>query len=79
MLTTAEKVPKRNAFSLMSRKRALVDEKKGTNLNRKDELFNDLVKLFKTSQVDFSSVTVASDGSYCLQVLTNHNQSLNNQ
>ena len=72
MLTTAEKVPKRNAFSVMSRKRALVDEKKMTNLNRKDELFNDLVNLFKTSQVGFSSATVAFDGSYCLQVLTNH-------
>lgn len=38
---------------------------------RKDELFNDLVKFFKTSRVDFSSTTVASDGSYCLQGLTN--------
>ena len=36
-------------------------------MNRKDELFNDL----KTSQVHFSSTTVASDGSYCVQVLTN--------
>ena len=47
-------------------------KKKGADLNRKDELFNDLVKLFKTSEVDFSSATVASDGYYCLQVLTNH-------
>ena len=38
---------------------------------RKDELFNDLIKLFKTSRLDFSFTTVASDGSYCLQVLTN--------
>ena len=69
-LTTAEKVPKKNAFSLMmSRKRAFVHEKKGTNLNSKDESFNDLIKLFKNSLVDFSSTTVGSDGSYCL--LTN--------
>ena len=71
-LKTAEKVPKKSAFSLViSRKRTFIDEKKGTNLNRKDELFNDLVKFFKTSPVDFSSPTVSSDGSYCLQVLTN--------
>ena len=71
-LTTAEKAPKKNAVSLMmSRKRAFVDENEGTNLNRKDELFNDLVKLFKTSRVDFSSPTLQSDGSYCLQALTN--------
>ena len=71
-LTTAEQVPSKNAFSLMvSRKSAFVDERKGTNLNRKDESFNDSVKLFKTSRVDFSSTTVVSDGSYCLQVLAN--------
>ena len=71
-LTTAKKVPKKNAFSLkMSRKRAFVDEKNGTNVKRKDELFSNLVKLFKTSWVDFLSTTVASNGSYCLQVLTN--------
>ena len=40
-------------------------------MNRKDELFSDLVKLFQISRVDFSSTTVASDGSYCLKVLTN--------
>ena len=45
--------------------------KKKTNLSRKDELFNDLVKAFKISRVDPSSTTVAFDGSYCLQVLTN--------
>ena len=45
--------------------------KKKTNLNRKDELFNDLVKSFKTFRMDSSSTTVAFDGSYCLQVLTN--------
>ena len=45
--------------------------KKKDQLNTKDELFNDLVKLFKTSRIDFSSTTVDSDGSYCLQVLTN--------
>ena len=55
-LTTAEKVPKKNAFSLMtSRKRVFVDEKKGTLLNRNDESFNGLLKLCKTSPVDFSS------------------------
>ena len=43
--------------------------KKGTNLNRKDEIFSDLAKLFKTSRVDFSSTTEASDGFHCLQVL----------
>ena len=53
---------------MMSKKRAFV--KKETNLNKKDELFNDLVKLLKTSRVDFSSTTAASDGSYCLEVLT---------
>ena len=52
----------------MSRKRAFV--KKETNLNKKDELFNDLVKLLKTSRVVFSSTTAASDGSYCLEELT---------
>ena len=46
-------------------------KKKGTNLNRKDELFNDLVKLFKTYIVDFSSTSVASDNCYCQQVLSN--------
>ena len=46
-------------------------KKKSTNLNRKDELFNYLVKLLKISRVDFSSTKVASNGSYCLQVLTN--------
>ena len=35
MLATAEKVPKRNAFSLMNRKRALVDEKKRDRLEQK--------------------------------------------
>ena len=45
--------------------------KKKTNLNRKDELFNDLVKSFKIFRVDSSSITVAFDGSYCLHVLTN--------
>ena len=46
-------------------------KKEVTNLNKKDELFNDLVKLFKTSRVDFSSTAVASSGSYFVQVLTN--------
>ena len=45
--------------------------KEGTNLNRKDELFNGLVKLFKTSRVDFFSTIVAFEGSCCMQVLTN--------
>ena len=45
--------------------------KKGSNLNRKDELFKDLVKLFMNFRVDFSSTIVTPDGSYCLQVLTN--------
>ena len=53
---------------MMSKKRAFV--KKETNLNKKDELFNDLVKLLKTSRVVFSSTTAASDGSYCLEELT---------
>ena len=55
-LTTAENVPKKNAFSLMtSTKRVFVDEKKETSLNRNDESFNGLLKLCKTSPVDFSS------------------------
>ena len=42
-LATAEKVPKKNAFSLMmSRKSAFVDKRKGTNLKRKSEFFNEL-------------------------------------
>ena len=40
-------------------------------MNRKDEFFNDLVKLFKTSRVHFCSIIVASDSSYYLQMLTN--------
>ena len=44
--------------------------KKGTELNRKDESLINLVELFKTSQVDFSSTKVASDYSYWLQVVT---------
>ena len=44
--------------------------KKGTKLNRKDESLINLVELFKTSQVDFSSTTVASDYFYWLQVVT---------
>ena len=38
--------------------------KKGTELNRKDESLINLVELFKTSQVHFSSTKVASDYSY---------------
>ena len=45
--------------------------KKKTNLNRKDELFNYLVKSFKIFRVDSFSTIVAFDGSYCLQMLTN--------
>ena len=42
-LATAEKVPKKNAFSLMkSRKSAFVDKRKATNLKRKSEFFNEL-------------------------------------
>ena len=46
-------------------------KKEVTNLNKKDELFKDLVKLFQTSRVDFSSTAVGSSGSYFVQVLTN--------
>ena len=40
-------------------------------MNRKDELFNDLVKLLTTTRVNFYSSTVTFDGSYYLQWLTN--------
>ena len=56
---------------MMSTKTAFVGEKKGNNLNRKDELFKDLVKQFMNFRVDFSSTIVTPDGSYCLQLLTN--------
>ena len=69
----ATELPRRTVIdALMGRKRAFVEEKSGTNLNRKDELFNDLARWFKTTGVGFPSYTVSSgDGSYCLQVLTN--------
>ena len=56
---------------MMSTKTAFVGEKKGSNSNRKGELFKDLVKQFMNFRVDFASTIVTPDGSYCLQVLTN--------
>ena len=67
--------PKTNAFSiLMERKRAFPEEKvpkTGDKLNRKDELFNDIVQSFKENRMDFPQKTALSEGTYCVQVITN--------
>ena len=58
----------------MSRKRAfpeLKGRKTGSNLYRKDELFNDIWQSFVENGMDFSKTTVSSEDSYCVQVLTN--------
>lgn len=77
----------KNAFSILlqsakKRKRSYPSEKPAKN-NRKEELFNDLLRSFKSKQLDFPYMSANTEGRYCLDVLsnslwyiTNHHQTI---
>ena len=49
----------------------LKSDKDGNRFTRKDELHNEVAKIFRERKFDFHDSKVSTDGDYCVSVITN--------
>ena len=69
--------PKKSAFDELmtsSMKRSfpnLKSDEDGNRFTRKDELHNEVAKIFRERKIDFHDSKVPTDGDYCVSVITN--------